>query len=61
MMKEKEFDGWYVLDNRAYRGEIKAVASEDSLSLAISNLMICIDIDDLLELIEGARADRVKS
>lgn len=48
----KELDGWYVVDNRAYRGKIEAASDGDTLSLSISNLMIVVDFDELLEMLE---------
>jgi len=51
-LQTKEIEGWYVVDNRAYRGKIEATYDGDTLSLSISNLMVVVDLDEILELLE---------
>ena len=61
----KEVDGMYIVDNRGYRGKVDARFTSDergeTLSLSISNLMIIVDYEDLIDLIEQARKERKKS
>lgn len=61
----KEVDGMYIVDNRGYRGKVEARFTSDeqgeTLSLSISNLMIIVDYEDLIEIIDKAREERTKS
>lgn len=60
----KEIEGMYVVDNRAYRGKVDARFTADeqgeTLSLSISNLMIMVDYEDLIDLIGEAWSERPK-
>lgn len=62
---DKEIDGLFCLDDRAYRGKVDARFTSDetgeTLSLTMGNLMFIVDYEELIDLIEEARSERAKS